>query len=79
MKRVNKNKTATGPNSQILPRKEFMRVSTVAQMLDVSKGHVWNLIKSGALHSIKLSAQITVLDTNEVEEFIGKYRNQQAA
>lgn len=56
------------------PTKQFYRVATIAKMLDVSKGHVWGLLKAGTLHPIKLSQQITVVRSEEVDQFITSFK-----
>lgn len=54
----------------ITEKPQFYRVPTIAKMMDVSKGHIWNLIKKGVLSRIKVSEQITAVPASEVDALI---------
>lgn len=71
-------------NTDTTPPKAFLRVATIASMLDISKGQVWNMTKNGTFPAArKLSPQITVWDAEEVQNWInqqlGKNPLQEAA
>ena len=55
-------------------KQNYYRVKTVAQMLDVSKGHIWNMVRAGKFTRIKLSPQVTVLPAQEVEDYMKAIR-----
>lgn len=54
----------------ITEKPKFYRVPTIAKMMDVSKGHIWGLIKKGTLSRVKLSEQITAVPASEVDAMI---------
>ena len=54
--------------------REFYRVPTIAKMLDVSKGHVWDLVKAGVFTRIKASEQITLISAKEVHKWIADHQ-----
>lgn len=57
-----------------LPR-AFLRVSTIAAMLDTSKGQIWNMAKIGTFPApIKISQRITVWDATEVEAWVRSHK-----
>lgn len=53
-----------------MSEKKFYRVSTVSKMFDVSKSTIWALIKKGTFTRIKISDQITVVDADEVNQWV---------
>ena len=68
-------------NTKLAPPKAFLRVTTIAAMLDCSKGHIWNMLKDsryGFPPAIKLSRQVTVFDAALVANWIEERRGQKA-
>ncbi len=52
-------------------QREFLRVKTIAAMLDISRGSVWGMVRAGKFPKpMKMSPQITVWNASDVKEFI---------
>ena len=49
---------------------KYLRVKQTAAYLNCSASHVWNLVKSGELTTIKLSPRVTVFSIDMLESYV---------
>lgn len=73
---VNKSRSEFIHDKDQLKLKEFLSVTDVSILLDISKRTVYRLVKSGKINSVNLSERKTIIRRTDIENLFKKNDNQ---